>query len=138
MSLIRNIHKDGTPFAMGDTTSKVLIAPEVGARHVTFNYIRYAPHAEFPQHIHDHSEDVFLVLEGRGWLKEGEQLTPIGPGDVIFVPPGERHGTVAGPEGMVVVSCQGPPDLKLYTGERDSFRQLMPGRSVPQRVGSSE
>lgn len=123
MSLVRNIHRDGKAFQMGDTQSKVLISPEVGAKHVTFNYIRYGANAEFPQHIHDHSEDVFLVLEGSGWFKEGEKLTPIGPGDVVFIPAGERHGTVAGPQGMVVISCQGPPDAKLYTGERDSSRR---------------
>lgn len=123
MSLIRNIHKDGKAFQMGDTQSKVLISPEVGSKHVTFNYIRYAANAEFPQHIHDQSEDVFLVLEGNGWFREGDKRTPIGPGDVVFIPPGERHGTIAGPQGMVVISCQGPPDPKLYTGERDSSRR---------------
>jgi quercetin dioxygenase-like cupin family protein len=122
MSLIRNIHRDGKPFPMGDTQSTVIISPDVGARHVTFNYIRYQPNAEFPQHLHDHSEDVFLVLEGSGWFKEGAKLTPIGPGDVVFIPPGEVHGTVAGPQGMVVISCQGPPDAKLYSGERDRKR----------------
>jgi quercetin dioxygenase-like cupin family protein len=127
MSAILNIHRDGKPCSMGDTQSTVLVSPAMGARHVTFNYIRYGPNAEFPQHRHEQSEDVFLVLEGSGWLKEGSKLTPIGPGDVIFVPPGEVHGTVAGPQGMVVVSSQGPPDPKLYTGERDSLRQ--PSRS---------
>jgi quercetin dioxygenase-like cupin family protein len=122
MAIIRNVHRDGKPFSMGDTQATVIISPEVGARHVTFNYIRYQPNAEFPQHLHDVSEDVFLVLEGSGWLKEGERLTPIGPGDVVFVPPGEVHGTVAGPQGMLVISCQGPPDPKLYSGERDSSR----------------
>lgn len=123
MSQIVNIHRDGKAFTMGDTQSTVLVSPATGAKHVTFNYIRYAPHAEFPQHLHDHSEDVFLVLEGSGFFKEGGKLTPIGPGDVVFVPPGEVHGTIAGPEGMVVISCQGPPDVKLYTGERDSSRR---------------
>lgn len=123
MSAILNIHRDGQPFTMGDTTSKVLVSPKMGAKHVTFNYIRYGANAEFPQHLHDHSEDVFFILEGNGWLREGDQRTPIGPGDVVFVPPGEIHGTIAGPNGMVVVSCQGPPDAKLYTGERDSSRQ---------------
>src|SRR5438552_2798516 len=123
MSTIVNIHRDGRPFSMGDTQATVLVSPATGARHVTFNYIRYAPHAEFPQHLHDRSEDVFLVLEGSGWFKEGDRLTPIGPGDVVFVPPGEMHGTVAGPQAMLVVSCQGPPDTKLYTGERDSSRK---------------
>ena len=123
MSIVRNVYCDGKPFAMGDTESRVIISPEVGARHVTFNHIRYQPHAEFPQHRHEHSEDVFFVLEGSGWLKEGEKLTPIGPGDVVLIPPGELHGTVAGPQGMVVVSCQGPPDPKLYSGERNRARQ---------------
>lgn len=105
---------------MGDTESTVLVSPECGARHVTFNYIRYQPGAEFPQHHHDQSEDVFMVLEGTGWFKEGERLTPIGPGDVVFIPAGDMHGTVAGEDGMTVVSCQGPPDEKLYRGERDT------------------
>lgn len=125
MAIVRNVHRDGKPFSMGDTESRVIISPESGARHVTFNYIRYAANAEFPQHRHDDSEDVFFVIEGSGWLKEGDQLTPIGTGDVVLVPPRELHGTVAGPQGMVVVSCQGPPDPKLYTGERDSSRSRM-------------
>jgi quercetin dioxygenase-like cupin family protein len=124
MASILNIHRDGTPFSMGNTHSKVLVSPTTGARHLTFNCIRYEPHAEFPQHQHDHSEDVFLVLEGSGWFREGDRRTPIGPGDVVFVPAGEVHGTIAGPEGMVVVSCQGPPDAKLYSGERDSSRRM--------------
>ena len=122
MSTVLNIQRDGQAFTMGDTQSKVLVSPAMGARHVTFNYIRYGSNAEFPQHLHDSSEDVFLVLEGSGWFREGDKRTPIGPGDVVFVPPGEVHGTIAGPHGMVVISCQGPPDAKLYSGERDSSR----------------
>lgn len=122
MANIFNVDRDGEPFPMGNTNSKVIVSPQTGARHVTFNYIRYEPHAEFPQHQHEQSEDVFFVLEGSGWLKEGEKLSPIGPGDVVFIPAGEMHGTVAGPDGMAVVSCQGPPDPKLFSGERDSSR----------------
>jgi quercetin dioxygenase-like cupin family protein len=122
MALVRNVRRDGKPFSMGNTHSTVVISPETGARHVTFNHIRYEPGAEFPQHRHEQSEDVFFVLEGSGWLRLGDERTPIGPGDVVWVPAGEVHGTVAGPQGMVVVSCQGPPDPKLYSGERDSSR----------------
>jgi len=126
MAIVKNVQRDGKPFPMGNTESRVLIHPQDGAKHVTFNYVRFAPYAEFPQHVHEHSEDVFFVLEGSGWLKQGEKLTPIGPGDVVFVPAGEQHGTVAGPDGMVVISCQGPPDPKLYTGERDPTRRRHP------------
>jgi quercetin dioxygenase-like cupin family protein len=119
MAAIFNVDRDGTPFRMGDTQSKVLVSPDTGARHVTFIYIRFDPGAEFSQHKHDRSEDVFIVLEGSGWFKQGEDLSPIGKGDVVFVPVGETHGTVAGPQGMVVAACQGPPDEKLYRGERN-------------------
>lgn len=123
MAQVLNVHRDGKPFSMGDTESRVVVSPAMGSKHVTFNYIRYGANAEFPQHLHDHSEDVFFVLEGNGWLREGDKLTPIGPGDVVFIPPGEVHGTIAGPQGMLVVSCQGPPDALLYSGERDSSRR---------------
>ncbi len=122
MAAILNIHRDGKSCPMGDTEARVLVSPETGARHVTFNYIRYGPNAEFPQHLHDRSEDVFLVLEGSGWLREGDRRTPIGPGDVVFVPAGEVQGTVAVPEGMAVISCQGPPARTLYRGVGDCSR----------------
>lgn len=123
MALIRNVHRDGKPFSMGDTEARVIISPADGAKQVSFNYIKYAPNAEFPQHLHDVSEDVWYVIEGHGWLKLGKELIPMKVGDVVWVPAGEVHGTVAGPDGMVVVSCQGPPDPKLYTGERDSSKR---------------
>ena len=36
----------------------------------------------------------------------------------MFVPPGEMHGTVAGPRGMVVVACQGDAERLVEHQER--------------------
>jgi 4-carboxymuconolactone decarboxylase len=39
-----------------------------------------------------HGEQVLYVLSGKGWVqKEGEDRLLIEPGDVVYVPPGERH-----------------------------------------------
>jgi len=112
MAVIRNVNRDGEPLAMGDTLANTIVSREIGAQHLAVNYTRYEPGAEFPQHIHEDSEDVLFVVSGSGWLKDGERMTPIAAGDVIFVRPGEAHGAVAGPSGMAILGCQAPPDPK--------------------------
>ena len=51
----------------------------------------YEPGAR--SHWHEHEgEQAILVVAGSGLIgKEGEQVTEVGPGDVIYVAPGERH-----------------------------------------------
>ncbi|MBN2450324.1 MAG: cupin domain-containing protein [Lentisphaeria bacterium] len=110
---------DGRPFDMGRGETRNVIGPEDGARHITFNYARFGPNVAFTQHVHDDSEDLILVLEGDGFIRLDDKKFPIRAGDVIHVAAGEYHGTVSGPNGMVAVSCQAPPDPKLLSGERN-------------------
>lgn len=112
--------KEGIRFKMGDGDTRKIVHPEMGAKSITLNYVVFAPGQEFPQHEHGESEDVFVVLEGSGVLKQGKLEQPIEAGDVVYVPAGEIHGTIAGPNGMVCISCQAPPDKKLYSGQRDN------------------
>ena len=116
--LIRKM-TDGTPFAMGQGVLRNVFGPDSGARHLTFNYCQFDPGEAFTPHAHDRSEDLILVLTGGGVIRLGDEQHPIEPGDVSLVAEGELHGTVAGPEGMVCVSVQAPPDPKLYDGSRD-------------------
>jgi len=111
--------REGRKFRMGDGETTKVVYPEMGAKNITLNYITFGPGQEFPQHEHGESEDVFVILEGSGVLKQGEMELRIEAGDVVYVPAGEIHGTIAGPNGMVCISCQAPPDTKLYSGERD-------------------
>ena len=107
---------EGEPFDMGLGDTRRVIGPHTGAKHITFNYAKFDPGVAFKQHIHEHPEDLILVLEGDGVIRLDDQEFPIGPGDVILVSEGEYHGTVAGPNGLTCVSCQAPPDLALYQG----------------------
>jgi quercetin dioxygenase-like cupin family protein len=111
--------KEGIKFKMGQGDTRRVVYPEMGAKNITLNYIVFGPGQEFPQHDHGESEDVFVILEGSGVLKQGKVEWPIQAGDVVHVPAREVHGTIAGPKGMVCISCQAPPDPKLYRGERD-------------------
>ncbi|HCL29444.1 MAG TPA: hypothetical protein DIC52_13530 [Candidatus Latescibacteria bacterium] len=43
-------------------------------------------------HYHDHLEEAFVVLSGRGWMTLGDTTVEIGPGDVTLQQANVRHG----------------------------------------------
>src|SRR4051794_25530745 len=110
-------------FQMGGGDSRRLVGPEIGARSVSMNFSVFQPGHEFPQHVHDASADVFIVLDGGVSVRQGDSYTPIRAGDLAYIPPGEVHGTVNQTDGVAtLISFQAPPDDALYRGERDSSR----------------
>ena len=117
---VLNPKQDGLPFKMGTAQSLKVIYPEMGAKSITLNYSEHAPGWEFRQHIHEQSEDVIICIAGRGVIRSGDSRTPFEAGDVIYVPAGVVHGTInTGDEPLVMFSCQAPPDVGLYSGEKD-------------------
>ena len=105
---------------MGEGKNWRVVHPDMGAGQITLNHGLHAPGQEFTQHIHDRSEDMIVVLEGGGAIRQGAVYTPITAGDGIFVPAGEVHGTVnITDEQARLISFQAPPDMALYRGERD-------------------
>ena len=108
--------KEGKRFNMGKGNTRRILSPEEGIKNLTLNYAEFQPGQEFTQHVHKYSEDVIVVLKGRGNIKVEGKDYPIEEGDVIYIPPGEKHGTIAGDEPMIAFSCQAPPDPDLYRG----------------------
>jgi len=106
---------EGKRFDMGKGYTLRILSPEEGAKNITLNYAEFEPGQAFNQHIHKSSEDVIVVLKGKGWIRVEGTDHPIEEGDVVYVPPGEQHGTIA-ETAMVMFSCQAPPDLDLYKG----------------------
>ena len=112
--------ESGTLFQMGKGKNWRVVHPDMGARQLTLNHGQHAPGQEFTQHIHDKSEDMIVVLEGGGHIRQGDVYTPITAGDGIFVPAREVHGTVNTTDKPArLISFQSPPDMALYRGERD-------------------
>ena len=60
---------EGKSFDMGPRDSRCVIGPHTGAKNLTFNYAIFKPGQAFKQHIHEHSEDLIIVLEGNGVFK---------------------------------------------------------------------
>lgn len=107
-------------FKMGKGDSRNLVGPSTGAQDITLNYSVFQADEEFPQHFHEESADIFIVLEGGVSVRQGDVYTPITAGQFAYVPSPEVHGTVntSGAE-ATLISFQAPPDQALYRGERD-------------------
>ena len=123
---------DGLSFQMGKVNSRRIVHPEMGAKKLTLNYSVSEPGHEFPQHVHDYSDDTFLVLQGQVDVRQGDSRRPLLTGRAAFVPSGQIHGTITtGTDTAILISFQCPPDRVLYTGARDSSR---PGAAAPKGV----
>lgn len=50
-----------------------------------------------PPHKHEEKEQVFFVTAGSGWIRVGNERREVGKGDLIYVPAGVEHQSVASP-----------------------------------------
>lgn len=73
--------------------------------------VRIAPGPRTP-HVHPLSAEVAFVAEGAGTAWEGDEPTEVGPGDLLVIPRGVPHATVAtGPADLVLVCFFPHPEL---------------------------
>ena len=81
--------------------------------------VRIAPGPRTP-HVHPHSSEVVYVAAGSGTAWEGDVATAVGPGDLVVVPAGIAHATVAtGPDDLVLVCFFPHEDLSANLVELD-------------------
>ena len=71
-----------------------------------------------PHHCHSAEEEIFVILEGGGTLRLGDERAPIRVGHVLCRPPGTRvaHSFRAGDEGMTYLAygTREPNDIAYY------------------------
>jgi uncharacterized cupin superfamily protein len=86
-------------------------------------HIRVAPNAlGAPFHCHSAEEEIFVVLEGSGTLRLGEEQHAVRAGHVIARPPGTgiAHQYIAGEDGLVLLAfgTREPGDTIWYPDSR--------------------
>ncbi|HXV78000.1 MAG TPA: cupin domain-containing protein [Candidatus Polarisedimenticolaceae bacterium] len=68
-----------------------VISDRIGARKLGYNLTICPPGKRAcPFHNHHTNEEMFLILEGEGLLRFGDDEYPLRPNDVIACPPGNR------------------------------------------------
>jgi mannose-6-phosphate isomerase-like protein (cupin superfamily) len=106
-------------------TSLEPVSGEIGAR-VTFRIaeIPVAKPGDAPRgpHLHDGFEECIYVLSGRGTTHAESGEIAIAPGDIVLIPPGEKHMTRnTGGEPLVLLCFFPVPDVTSGTTEFKSF-----------------
>jgi quercetin dioxygenase-like cupin family protein len=96
-----------------------------GATQCTVRLVEIAPEAAGERrgpHFHRAFEECIHVLEGSGETQTESGRHPVGPGDTVLIPPGERHATYNTGPGVLKLLCFFPvADIRPGTQEFASW-----------------
>jgi mannose-6-phosphate isomerase-like protein (cupin superfamily) len=106
-------------------TSLEPVSGEIGSR-VSFRIAEIPPAkpGDKPRgpHLHDGFEECIYVLRGTGVTHAESGEIPIKPGDIVLIPPNEKHMTMnTGSEPLVLLCFFPVPDVSGGTTEFPSF-----------------
>ncbi len=119
----------------GDTAKKYQaktgsVSSLLGAKLLGYNITELPPGKRaYPFHNHRINEEMFLVLEGHGEIRIGDQSFPIEKDDMIACPPGGREtahqiiNTSDAPLRFLAVSTRLSPEIAEYP-DSDKFAVL--------------
>jgi uncharacterized cupin superfamily protein len=112
------------------------VARAAGAEKTGLNIDRIQPgKRNGPSHVHSAEEEIFVVLEGDGWLLLGDEQYPVGVGHVVARPAGGRVGHCfrGGERGMelLIYGTRDPNDICFYP---DSNKLFFRGLGVITRI----
>ncbi|MEU6537841.1 cupin domain-containing protein [Streptomyces sp. NPDC047000] len=74
-----------------DTVKLALLAGPADGSPTSVFYEVWEPGGSQPDNAHPDSTEIFVVLSGHGLAHSDEHTVPIGPGDVLVLPPGSVH-----------------------------------------------
>jgi mannose-6-phosphate isomerase-like protein (cupin superfamily) len=74
-----------------DTVKLALLAGPADGSPASVFYEVWEPGGAQPDNSHPDSTEIFVVLSGHGIAHSDEHDVPIGPGDVLVLPPGSVH-----------------------------------------------
>ncbi len=79
-----------------------VINKAAGAKNFAMRVFEVEGSGKTPYHDHSWEHEVF-ILSGSGEVCVDGQDTPLVPGDVVFIPGGEKHNFKAGAEGLTFI-----------------------------------
>ena len=100
----------------GIQSRQILWPKNAPQAHVTITHVSMEPGAISRPHVHQHSEQIWIVEQGEGLLLLGNGETErLCAGDVVRTPPGETHGVEnTGAVPLVYLAVTTPPQDFTY------------------------
>ncbi len=98
------------PGHFGQALSKEIVSREtLGSQHLDYRLSCYEPGACVARHSHERQEQIYHILRGRGLVILDGRQTPVGPDDVMFIPPLVEHELhCTGTEELVLLVITSP------------------------------
>lgn len=96
---------------------KFILSPQVGSRMIGVTAGFHQPGQMFAPHTHPISEEVLVVMKGKGQIYLKDHWIDVQEGDIVYAPEGVPHGTrnSEGNTGMfITMGCAAPPQFDLY------------------------
>ncbi len=94
----------------GQVSHLLLAAGQFGSESLAVTWVEGEPGSEQAVHSHEGREQVYVVVQGRGAMRVGDEVEEVGPGTAILVPPGTSHSIRnIGEEKLIYVSSTSPP-----------------------------
>ncbi|HLA17770.1 MAG TPA: cupin domain-containing protein [Dehalococcoidia bacterium] len=94
----------------GQVSYLLLAAGQSGSRNLAITWVEGAPGSRQDVHTHPDSEQVYVIVRGRGVMTVGGEEQEVSAGTLVLVPPGAGHAILnTGDEPLVFVSATAPP-----------------------------
>jgi uncharacterized cupin superfamily protein len=96
------------------------LSPRVGAQKLGYNITKLEPgKAAFPYHQHHNNEELFVILEGTGKLRQNGEEYPLRQGDLVACPagPNAAHQIMNDSDGeltYLAISTRLSPEVVQY------------------------
>ncbi len=78
-----------SPLFTGSVTMQLVVGPDLSKRFM-IRQVNFKKGVRNKFHSHT-IEQVLIVTEGRGLVATDKEQITVGPGDIIFIPAGEKH-----------------------------------------------
>lgn len=91
--------------------SHLLLSPgQFGSTRMAITIVEGEPGSEQPMHRHPEAEQIYVVVAGHGVMRVDDEEQEVGPGTLVFIPPGAEHAIRnVGRERLSYVSATSPP-----------------------------
>ncbi len=94
----------------GQVSHLLLAAGQFGSQNLAVTWVEGEPGSEQAVHSHQGREQVYVIVQGRGAMRVGDEVEEVGPGTLVMVPPETDHSIRnIGDDNLIYVSSTSPP-----------------------------
>lgn len=103
----------------GGQLSRLLFAPQLGSTRLAVTWVRGEAGSQQDLHAHDDSEQIYIVIRGRGLMIVDEDECVVDAGSAVLIPTGAKHAIRnIGSEPLEYISATAPPFPAEVSGDK--------------------